>query len=337
MMPLVPERVLISGGRPGGGLASYARALRAGFAALGIPAEVVPPQRILSRWRDLRNPAVLKILSTTAVLAAPLARRSICVAHGFPRADVQGWIKLLGILASYKLASCSSQLIAVSHYVAVHLRTIFNLRVEAVIHNPLHSMFLKREHEVPHLRNYITYVGRLHPCKRLDRIFPAICALVEETPNLRACIIGDGELRDALEVSARGNPRIEFKGVLAASQVRAWLRRTRIFVSGCETEALGIAYLEALSQGCVVAMPACGGGLEIAPEQIGKSICLLPLPLELGEVLSALRQALSQQGFAMSLAAYDAAQVARNYLKVDRRGSVPFAANQDAVIQEVVR
>jgi glycosyltransferase involved in cell wall biosynthesis len=314
-----PTKVLITGGKPAGGVASFAEALRAGFVAHGIPAEVLPPRQIVTRWRDLRDPGVLKVLSTTAVLGAPFARRTICVAHGFPRGDAQGWPRLLGIFASYKLANRSSQLVAVSQYAAVHLRTIFNLRVDAVIHNPLDALFLQREDEGAHPRDYITYVGRMHPCKRLDRIFPAICALVEEIPNLRACMIGDGELRGSLEAAVRGNPRIEFKGPLAPNQVRAWLRRTRVFVSGCETEAFGIAYLEALSQGCVVAMPACGGGLEIAPEQLGKSICLLPLPLEPGEVLSALREALLSNGCTPSLAAYDAATVASSYLELDRR------------------
>jgi glycosyltransferase involved in cell wall biosynthesis len=314
-----PSRALISGGAPAGGLSSFAEGLRAGFQALGIPAEVVAPGRILTRWRDLRDPDVLKILSTSAVFAAPLARRSICVAHGFPRADVQGWTRLAGIVLSLKLANGFSQLIAVSHYTAVHLKTVFDLRVDGVIHNALHALFQEGACAETPPRDCITYVGRLHPAKRLDRIFPAICSLVEETPGLRACIIGDGPLRGALEAEAHGNPRIQFTGPLPAAEVRAWLRRTRVFVSGCETEALGIAYLEALSQGCVVAMPACGGGLEIAPEEIGRSIRLLPLPLDHGAVLSALRAALFAPGFPLALGAYQAAAIATRYLEVDHR------------------
>ena len=313
-----PSRALISGGAPAGGLSSFAEGLRAGFQAFGIPAEVVAPGRIFRRWRDLRDPDVLKILSTSAVFTAPFARRSICVAHGFPRADVHGWIRLVGIVLSLKLANRFSQLTTVSHYSAVHLQTVFDLRVDAVIHNPLHALFQDAAAEAPP-RDCITYVGRLHPVKRLDRIFPAICSLVDETPGLRACIIGDGPLRGALEAEARGNPRVQFTGPLPAAEVRAWLRRSKVFVSGCETEALGIAYLEALSQGCVVAMPACGGGLEIAPEEIGRSIRLLPLPLDHGAVLNALRSALSAHGSQQTLAAYEAAAIAMRYLEVDHR------------------
>ena len=309
-------RVLISGGARAGGLESFAESLQAGFAALGIPAEVTSPWKICLRLRELRDPEVLKILSTTAVFAAPFARRALCVAHGFPRADVQGWFRFIAIVASFEIASRFSRLVAVSHYAAVHLRAIFNLRVDAVIHNPLHDAFLDPAPD-NQPRNLITFVGRLHPCKGLDRIFPAIRELLQENRELRACIIGAGELRDALEAMAAKNQRIEFTGPLPREEVRAHLRRTKLFISACETEALGIAYLEALSQGCVVAMPACGGGLEIAPDAIGSSVWLLPLPLNTNEILGQLRRALAC-GRALALpAGFSARAAAQSYLDAD--------------------
>lgn len=317
-----PAKVLISGGRASGGVDSFAESLSEGFRSLGVSAEVVSPAKMLWRWRELRDPDVLKILSTSAVFAAPYARRALCVAHGFPRADVQGWLRLAGIVASFKLASRCSRLIAVSHYAAVHLRTIFNLRVDGVIHNPLHRAFLEPVPEAAS-RNLITFVGRLHPCKRLDRIVPAICALVEGNPELRACLIGEGELRGELEAMIAGHPRVEMTGALPHDEVRSYLRQTRLFVSGCETEALGIAYLEALSQGCVVAMPACGGGLEIAPAEIGGSVQLLPLPLEPGEVLKQLRAALQLKQAVIALNRFDPTAIAQRYLDADAARLAP--------------
>lgn len=317
-----PSRILITGGREIGGVASFAEGLRAGFSEFGIPVEIVPPLQVFTRWREMRDPRVLKILSTTAVFAAPLARRAICVAHGFPRADVQGWIKLLAIFASYKLAGARSQLTAVSHYAAVHLRSIFNLRVDAVIHNPLNELFFEaRDGEEP-ARDSITYVGRLHPCKGLDRIIPALSALLGERPDLRACIIGDGELRPALEAAAAGNPRIEFTGRLPQLEVRARLRRSKVFVSGCETEALGICYLEALSQGCAVVMPACGGGVEIAPELIGSGIHLFSASSANESIDNALRKALSATPKTVSLEGFSPRAAAQAYLAVDGRLNV---------------
>ena len=314
-----PSKILITGGQEVGGVGSFAEGLADGFAALGIPSEIIPPSRILSRWRDLRDAKVLKILSATAVYAAPFARRVICMAHGFPRADAQGWIKFLAIISSYKLANfCSeARLVAVSDYGAIHLRSIFNLKVDAVIHNPLKPLFLETFDRAAQHRNYITYVGRLHPVKNLHRVLPAIHDLLKETPGLRACFIGDGEQRAELERMVNGDPNFEFKGSLDSAGVRGWLRRTHVFVSGCETEALGISYLEALSQGCSVVMPACGGGLEIAPELIGTRVHLLPLSFDRNETLAALRRALGPKCEPMTFAAYEAKVIAQAYLSLD--------------------
>jgi glycosyltransferase involved in cell wall biosynthesis len=325
-----PAKVLITGGREIGGVASFAGGLCAGFRELGVTAEVVPPSRIMTRWRELRDPRVLKILSTTAVFAAPFARRAICVAHGFPRPDVQGWMKALGVTASFKVAGWFARLVAVSHYTAIHLRTIFNLRVDAVIHNPLDDSFLAESGSGWEGRDCITFAGRLHPSKGLDRILPAMHTVLEEHPELRAAIVGDGELRPLVEAAARGDSRIELVGQVPPSEVRTWLRRTKIFVSGCETEALGIAYLEALSQGCNVVMPACGGGIEIAPELIGSTIHLYS-----GEgsepVARALRNALAAAPPEISLAAYSSRSIAHAYLALDCRGKAQAVELAEAV------
>ncbi len=311
-----PGKVLITSGKPAGGIASFAEALAAGFEAIGVSARVIQPGQLAGCRRDLRDPSVLKILSTTGVFAAPFTKRCICVAHGFPRIDMQGLVRFAGVAASFQIASQCSRLVAVSEYAAIHLRTIFNLRVDAVIHNPVHAMFLDDREENPP-REYVTFVGRLHPSKRLASIFPAVRALLDQTPGLRACFIGDGPLRGMLESAAGSDPRVEIPGPLPPLRVRAWLRRTRIFVSGCETEALGIAYIEALSQGCTVVMPACGGGLEIAPEQIGAWVHLVSLPIGPDAFLSALRRALNTAPAPPPLASYSARCVAAAYLRVD--------------------
>lgn len=316
-----PERVLISGGREVGGLESFATALRGGFVSQNIPTEVVPPGSVMRRWRDLRDARVLKILSTTAAFAAPMARRTICMAHGFPRADAQGWPKAMAVVATHKLANAAAgvQLVAVSHYAAVHLRTIFDVEVDAVVHNPLNPVFLKPCEGEPEERRYITYVGRLIAAKNLHRLLPPVRELLDENPGLRVCVIGDGNRRGELEAMATGDDRFEFAGEREPEFVRNQLRRTRLFFSGCETEALGLAYLEALAQGCAVAMPACGGGLEIAPEQAGRCVHFLPLSFEFREVLATLRRALRSEPGAVDLSGYSADAVAREYLKVDAR------------------
>lgn len=318
-----PAKVLITGGRGIGGVTSFAEGLRSGFNELGIPAEVIPPSRVFSRWRELRDPRILKILSTTAVFAAPVACRAICIAHGVARAYHQSLAKMALVNSTFKLANAcrGTQLIAVSDYAANHLRIIFNVRIDAVVRNPMRPLFLEKADSTGAERSYITYAGRLDPIKNLHRLLPAICDILDENPNLQACIIGDGRQRAALESLVPGNSRIEFTGARDAHFVRERLRRTVVFVSGDVAEPFGIVYLEALSQGCAVAMPASGGGLEIAPELFGRGIHLFSASLARDSVAAALRNALNEVSTGVSLAAYTPCAVAKAYLAADARFS----------------
>jgi glycosyltransferase involved in cell wall biosynthesis len=311
------EKVLITGGREVGGVTAFATGLAEGFTALGIPNEVIPPQMIFARLGQLRDPAVLKILSTTAVFAAPVAHSAICVSHGFPRADTHGWLRMLAILASLKTVNASpgARLVAVSHYNAEHLRALFGLRVDGVIQNPLASCFFEQFAKVPE-RCYVTYVGRLISAKNVHRLLPPLCALASENSGLSVCVIGDGPLRQSLEQTFGADPRVRFTGALDPLGVRSYLRRTRLFVSGNALEPLGITYLEALSQGCVVAMPASGGGLEIALPWIGRNVHLLPLSYAFEDTLHVFRTALRCATTPVPLTRHAPAAVASAYLDI---------------------
>ncbi len=314
-----PERVLISGGREVGGVEAFAASLAEGFTTLGIPVEVIPPRRLLQRWRDMRDPQVLKILSTTGVFAAPLCRRAVCVAHGFPRADAQGWLRFVAILASFRLANlCGASLVAVSAYVAAHLTGLFAMRVDAVVHNALAGVFLAPQETPVTDRHWVSFVGRLHPVKNLQHLLPALQALLDSWPDLKVCIIGDGPMRAVLEAQVHGDARFEFRGQQDNLAVRKQLQKSRVLISGCETEALGITYLEALSQGCNVVMPAAGGGLEIAPQWIGSHIQLMPLTFERGAIVSSLQRALLSEGPAALPDGFRPEQIAAAYLQLSQ-------------------
>jgi glycosyltransferase involved in cell wall biosynthesis len=248
----------------------------------------------------------------------------VCMVHGIPCVANQGWPKTLAILASARLGNASRgvQLVEVSEYAALHMREIFGVRVDAVVHNPLRPLFLEAAPPIAAKREAIVYAGRLHRSKKVDRLLPAIRDALDENQGLRAWIIGDGPLRPELERIAAGDDRIEFFGTLPPIKVRDLLRRARVFVSGCPTEALGIAYMEALSQGCAVVMPASGGGLEIAPELIGSRIELFPISMSREQVVAALRKALLAPARETQLATYSPRAVAAAYLAVDARFDV---------------
>ena len=315
-----PEKVLLTGGREVGGIASFAEGLASGFAELGVVSEIVPPSKLPSRVRELRDRRILKILSTTGMFAAPIARRTICMVHAAPLVVEQGWLKTGALLTCYKLANvCSAQLVSVSDYIAVHMRAFYGLHVNAVIRNPVKPIFLENDYVAGIERNYITYVGRLVSYKNIDRVLVAVLDLLNEAPSMRACIVGDGPERQHLQQVAAGHPRVEFLGQPSDEEVKRQLRRTKIFVSGHPTEGFGITYVEALSQGCIVAMPGSGGGIEIALSKVGETVQLLPITLDRHESLARLRRASTIPASRISIEPYSAKAVASDYLNLDRR------------------
>lgn len=323
-----PEKVLFTGGHEVGGITSFAEGLSSGFAELGIPSQIISPGKLSSHIGELRSRRVLKILSTTGMFAAPFARRTICMLHASLLVHEQGWATTAALLACYKMANLSSaQLVAVSDYLAVHMRAFYGIDADAVVRNPVRPMYLERDTGDPSERNYITYVGRLVPYKNIHRVVPPIIDLLNENPEMRACIIGDGPERQRLETLVASHPRFEFKGQPSDQEVKQHLRCTKIFISAHVTEGFGITYVEALSQGCVVAMPGSGGGVEIALDRVGESVQLLPISLDRQGILAVLRRALKVQGSPMPVNCYSARAVALAYLDVDRR----FFAQHSAV------
>jgi glycosyltransferase involved in cell wall biosynthesis len=331
-MNSLPSKVLIAGGKMNGGVASFAEALRSGFTELGLEAEVASPTVVLTRVRELRDPGILKLLSLAAWYGAPIARRAIWIAHGIPCVANQGWTKTLAIIAAAKAANACSgvQLVEVSEYGAVHMRQIFGVRVDAVIHNPVNPIFLEAPASGQN-RDAITFVGRLHRSKNVNHLLPAFCDVLARNPGLRVWIIGDGSLRFELEQIAAGDDRVEFLGELPPLQVRDRLRRTRVFVSACPTEAFGITYVEALSQGCGVAMPATGGGLEIATDLIGNRIQLFRASVPREGVAAAIQKVLHAIPQTVSLASYSPRTVAEAYLAVDARFSAKGVFQGEAI------
>ena len=193
------------------------------------------------------------------------------------------------------------------------------LRVDGTIRNPMLPLFVEPGPETVAARMAVTFVGSLHHGKNIHRLLPAMRDVLNENAGLRAWIVGAGSMREELERISGGDERIEFLGELNALEVRERLRRSRVFISGCPHEAFGIAFLEALSQGCAVAMPASGGGLEIAPELIGNRIQLFSPAATRETVSAALRRALVAAPRMAQLAAYTACAVAQEYLHADAR------------------
>jgi glycosyltransferase involved in cell wall biosynthesis len=328
VMPARPDaapavrRVCLSGGREVGGLQSFATNVAAGFTALGIESEVVGrPLDMLRRWKDLRDPSVLKIFSTWAIFLCPFARNAIGVAHGFPRIDAQGALKFLAILWSFRIAQRHARLVAVSAYVQRHLAALFNIQCAAAVHNPL-PVCWEAPLAQPALRkdtvarNLITYVGRLHPVKRVAEFLPAVIDVLDADTSLEAVIVGSGECEAQLRQIANGHPRVRFVGSMPAADVMAVLAKTRVFFSGCDTEAFGISLLEAVVSGCNLVTTGSGGFVEVVLDAINRTTFLLSPNFTREACRVALVSALAAPNSPMPAAPFLPESIARQYLAV---------------------
>jgi len=285
------KKVIISGGREVGGLSAFSNTLAKGFKEIGIEVEVLSFKNLLMRWSDLRDENILKIYSTSAVFLTPFSKNSISVAHGFPRIDAQGYFKTFLIWFSYKLAEKFSKTVAVSYYVKTHLKACFNVKVDRVIYNPINSIFLKPE-DKNYNRNYLTYIGRFHEVKNILLFIEPLKEILDKHPKYKAIFIGHGKLYYNLKEKIGNDNRFIIKNAMSQKDLKKILQQTEVFFSGCETEAFGLTYLEALSCGAKVVMPNSGGGLEIAPKLIGKKVFTYSLSQNKDDIYQVINKAI---------------------------------------------
>lgn len=102
-------------------------------------------------------------------------------------------------------------------------------------------------------------VGGLRAEKGYDILLAAMPLVREEVPDVRLVIVGDGDLRPALEaqVAAAGlDGCVEFLG--SVPDVWACLADADVFASASRSEAFGIAIAEAMAAGLPVVGPEVG-------------------------------------------------------------------------------
>ena len=94
-----------------------------------------------------------------------------------------------------------------------------------------------------HLQNVIfTFVGRLSPIKRCDRIIETAIQVKDDSTKPHFLIIGDGELRESLEIQGRDLP-ITFLGW--ESHTEDWLAISDAGILLSDNEAVPLALIEA--------------------------------------------------------------------------------------------
>ena len=100
----------------------------------------------------------------------------------------------------------------------------------------------------------LIYVGRLSAEKQIERIKPVL----EELPETRLALVGDGPHRQQLEKHFEGTPTT-FVGYLAGEELASAYASGDAFLFPSSTETLGLVLLEAMAAGCPVVGANKGG------------------------------------------------------------------------------
>lgn len=110
---------------------------------------------------------------------------------------------------------------------------------------------------------------RLVPVKGLDRLLDAFARVVEEAPDARLLVLGDGPLRAGLEGRAAAlglSRRVWFAG--HQPEVARWLAGVDLFVLPSLAEGLPMALLEAMALGRPVVASRVGGIPEVVRDGV---------------------------------------------------------------------
>lgn len=101
-------------------------------------------------------------------------------------------------------------------------------------------------------REYLLYVGRLHPEKRVDTFIGALPEIVKERPNAHALIVGGGHRESSLKKLSQHlhmQNHITFLGFLSDEDVEKVYGAADIFVLPSMVELEGMVVLQAIASG----------------------------------------------------------------------------------------
>lgn len=123
----------------------------------------------------------------------------------------------------------------------------------------------------------VLFVGRLVPKKGCEYLIRAMARVQERMPEARLVVIGDGPLRQQMELQAASALKnYQFLGEQKAEVVREWMSRAMVFgapsvtAESGDAEGFGMVFAEAQAMGLPVVSFANGGIPEaVADEQTG--------------------------------------------------------------------
>lgn len=109
----------------------------------------------------------------------------------------------------------------------------------------------------------LLYVGRLSAEKEVTRIR----TILEQIPETRLAVVGDGPNRDSIEQHFEGHD-VVFTGYLKGKELASAFASADLFVFPSRTETLGLVLLEAMAAGCPAMAARSGGITDIIDEGV---------------------------------------------------------------------
>lgn len=235
---------------------------------------------LLSIWRTVRRERYdvlhthdLKSNVFGLLVGRVLGRPVVATAHGYPRAilrnDVYRWLDLWALRLCRHVVCVSAGLrreLAAAGLDERRMTVVYNGVDVAGVEQAAASVQPTLRHDLglPAGAPIIMAVGRLSREKGHAYLLRAARRVLEQAPDARVVIAGDGPLRDALQSEARRlglGDRVFFLGFQAGAQ--ALMAQCDILVNPSLGEALGNAVLEAMALGKPVIGAAAGGMPEV--------------------------------------------------------------------------
>lgn len=135
--------------------------------------------------------------------------------------------------------------------------------VDANIFNPdYYSDAMRHEISDGHMDDtLLIYVGRLSDEKQIDHIRPVL----ENVPNTRLIVVGDGPARPYLEQHFAGLP-VKFMGYMRGERLSQAYASADIFVFPSRLETFGLVVVEAMAAGLPVVASRVGGVTDVVQE-----------------------------------------------------------------------
>ncbi len=167
-----------------------------------------------------------------------------------------------------------SRIIGVSHWLCDHMRRSLPTcpdRVACVPNAVDVPVSRPRRRPVNGRPIELIYTGRLDDAIKRSGAFPLLSdALTQMAIAHRLTIIGDGPALSALQVAAASRASLRLLGALPPHEVAATLAASDVFVLPSRIEGLSLSALEAMAQGCTLAITSTPSG---ASDLIGDGAC----------------------------------------------------------------